>query len=334
MLQKAAFASTHQSSFIYGHDMVDCDEGSDTDSSVDTLDESNPTAEPAYRLSKIPYGGVVLDRSFAHPHYFCFKYDSGGNPLCPHDTVISFVSQQLKEKSQRCALFFTECIRREDGHETRYRASPLYKTNPWYDWCWLDYELLGPVDHKQAKNRQLYVRRKNMIMTTDNTPVEKSALHSCPGRLLAFCRFVTITHGAPAIPDTDDNLVMRKWANQYCRNNAFDQAVPPQVVVHTTLAKYKAQHLIGTQFTLQTSKNPNLNANKETGRVQGNVESTLLPKLTPLYRLESCNLLGDHVFVFEYEGALFHYYNTPPHVIAVRAMHNDISSNFLKNYCT
>jgi hypothetical protein len=209
----------------------------------------------------------------------------------------------------------------------------LYKTNPWYDWCWLDYELQGSVDHKKALKEKLYVRQKNMLMTTGVAPVEKSAVHSCPGRLLAFCLFVDLPPGCPPIPETNDSLMMRKWANHYCRTNAHNEAVPPQVVVHTTLAKYKAQHVIGTEFTLQTSKNRDLNVNKETGRVHGEVDPTLVPKLTPLYRLESCDMLGDHVFVFEFEGAMSHYYNRPPPVIAVRAMHNDISSNFLERYC-
>jgi hypothetical protein len=335
ILQKAAFASAHQQAFIDGSDMIDSDEHSqNTDACMDTDDESSSqSGTAAYRLSRLPYGAVLLDANFCSPNYFCFKYDSSGSPLCAHDTVISFVGQELKNKRLRCALLFPECVRRENGKNTRYRASPLYKTNPWYDWCWLDYELQGSVDHKKALKEKLYVRQKNMLMTTGVAPVEKSAVHSCPGRLLAFCLFVDLPPGCPPIPETNDSLMMRKWANHYCRTNAHNEAVPPQVVVHTTLAKYKAQHVIGTEFTLQTSKNRDLNVNKETGRVHGEVDPTLVPKLTPLYRLESCDMLGDHVFVFEFEGAMSHYYNRPPPVIAVRAMHNDISSNFLERYC-
>ena len=37
--------------------------------------------------------------------------------------------------------------------------------------------------------------------------------------------------------------------------------------------------------------------------------------------------------VFEYEGALSHYYPAKPPVITVKLWHSKIASNFIDNYC-
>ena len=294
----------------------------------------NRVHQHAHKLSHTPYGAVVLDDSLSTHQFYSFKCDVAGNPLCCHDTVVSFLANQLREQGLRCVFLFTECTRKQGSVRTRYRASPLYKRNPWYDWCWLDYEMLGPATCKQALNNQWILRSANLRMMPGNSRAEQSDVHSCPARLLAFCRFISPPPGCPPIPETTDRDIMKRWAHLYYRSYSMDQSGPIQVVVHTTLARYKAQHRIGTEFFLQTAKNKALNINKETKRVIGYVDQNLVPYLVPLYRLESVADLRDHVYVFEYEGALSHYYNTQPPVIVVKDMHNGISSNFLLHYCS
>ena len=174
---------------------------------------------------------------------------------------------------------------------------------------------------------------KNMPRSQDASAVPKWAVHSCPARLLAFCRFITPTLSCPPLPNPSDNEAMTSWAHNLFRTYPFGATDLSHVVVHTTLAEYKFEHAIGTEFVLQTSRNKSVDINKESGVASCHVPDDLLPILIPQYRLKALDMLGEHVYVFEFEGALSHYYNTRPRVIAVKAWYDDIALHFLEKYC-
>jgi hypothetical protein len=135
------------------------------------------------------------------------------------------------------------------------------------------------------------------------------------------------------VPDLTDLGAVQKWTKQLFRTFTFDNTVLSKVVVHTTHQKYNAKHRIGTEFFLETKSNKSLEKQKDSGVVLGNIDPQLIPSLVPYYRLESLDILGDHVYVFEYEGALSHYYPSKPPVIAVKSWDLEMASNFIENYC-
>jgi hypothetical protein len=136
------------------------------------------------------------------------------------------------------------------------------------------------------------------------------------------------------VPHLGDQDAVQSWAKMLFRTLPIDSTASSHVVVHTTPAAYKAQHQIGTEFFLQTAQNKSLNTNaSDVDKMVSDIDNKLLPRLVPKYRLESLDLLGDHVYVFEYEGALSHYYTKKPPVIAVKSWHSEIAANFINNYC-
>jgi hypothetical protein len=228
----------------------------------------------------------------------------------------------------------TECKRKDGEEERRYRASPLFRGNAWYDWCWFDYVMKAPATVQQAKKQKLFLRSNNQLDTADGSVKATYASHSCPARLLAFCKFITPMETCAPVPDLCAHYAVTSWAKQLFRTYPFDNTVPSKVVVHTTLQKYNAKHRIGTEFYLESAPNTSLNNVPGNRQRVANVDPKLTPRLVPFYRLESLDLLGDHVYVFEFEGALSHYYPNPPPVIAVKSWENEIAANFIDNYCT